>query len=668
LWFTQHNTFQIGRITTTGLITEYPVPTTNSYPIGIAVGSDGAIWFTETNTGKIGRIATGYTDPPVLTVSVSHIGYFTPPQQGATYTVTVSNLAGTGATNGMVTVTESLTSGLTLVSMSGIGWSCLSGESNCTRTDPLAAGSSYPTITVTVNVGATASSPQVNTVSASGGLSAAASASDAAIVTAVAPSVGTITEYKPTTAGSGPHHIVTGPDGALWFTEFKVSRIGRLTTAGTFTEFTVPTAGSGPAGITVGPDGALWFAEYNTNRIGTVSTGGTFHEYPIPTAGSNPLSIVTGPDQNIWFTEYGTGKVGKITTQGVITEYPLYHSYDNPEEITVGPDGALWFAAFNVSSNYIGRLTTAGGLSGYDIPTGSSGPVGIVTGPDGNLWFTEYAGNKIGKVTVDGVFTEFGVASSGSNPHQIVPGPDGALWFTQFGTNQIGRITTTGLVTEYPIPTATSEPIGITVGPDSEIWFAEYNGNKIGRTLAPGPVVPVLSITSTHSGNFMPGQMGATYSVTVSNATGAAVTSNAVTVTEAIPLGLSLVSMAGSGWTCPSGGSACTRSDALPASTSYPPIVVTANVTATQAEQVINQVSVTAVSLPTSNATDPTVIGAFSPCDVNQAGATTVVDVQLVINQALGLAAMANDINRDGRVDVVDVEIVVIAVFGLGCV
>jgi uncharacterized repeat protein (TIGR01451 family) len=266
------------------------------------------------------------------------------------------------------------------------------------------------------------------------------------------------------------------------------------------------------------------------------------------------------------------------------------------------------------------------------------------------------------------VFTEFGVASSGSNPHQIVPGPDGALWFTQFGTNQIGRITTTGLVTEYPIPTATSQPIGITVGPDSEIWFAEYNGNKIGRTVAPGPVVPVLSVTSTHSGNFMPGQMGATYSVTVTNATGAAVTSSTVTVTETLPTGLTLASMAGPGWTCPSGGSTCTRSDALPASTSYPPIVVTANVTATQPEQVVNQVILTAASLPAAKATDLTTIGAYSPCDVTQAGTTTVVDIQLMINQALGLAALANDLNGDGRVDIVDVEIVIIGVFGLGCV
>ena len=52
----------------------------------------------------------------------------------------------------------------------------------------------------------------------------------------------------------------------------------------------------------------------------------------------------------------------------------------------------------------------------------------------------------------------------------------------------------------------------------------------------------------------------------------------------------------------------------------------------------------------------------FSKCDVNQDGVTTVADVQKEINQALGVAAAANDLNGSGSVDVVDVQIVIDAV------
>ncbi len=81
-----------------------------------------------------------------------------------------------------------------------------------------------------------------------------------------------MTEFAIPTAGSGPQIITTGPDGALWFTEFDVNQIGRITTDGTtIAEFLVPTADSGPQGITTGPDGALWFTELNGNKNGRLA-------------------------------------------------------------------------------------------------------------------------------------------------------------------------------------------------------------------------------------------------------------------------------------------------------------------------------------------------------------------------------------------------------------
>ena len=57
----------------------------------------------------------------------------------------------------------------------------------------------------------------------------------------------------------------------------------------------------------------------------------------------------------------------------------------------------------------------------------------------------------------------------------------------------------------------------------------------------------------------------------------------------------------------------------------------------------------------------------YSLCDVSQDGSTNVVDVQLEINEALGVAPAANDLNGDGVVNVVDVQLVINAALGLGC-
>jgi uncharacterized repeat protein (TIGR01451 family) len=126
---------------------------------------------------------TGSAIPPALAITKTHTGNFTQGQQGATYTVTVSNGANAGPTSGTVTVTDTIPSGLTLVSMAGTNWTCASNS--CERSDGLLAGASYQVITVTVNVAGNAAASVTNSVSASGGGSPTANATD---LTTISPS------------------------------------------------------------------------------------------------------------------------------------------------------------------------------------------------------------------------------------------------------------------------------------------------------------------------------------------------------------------------------------------------------------------------------------------------------------------------------------------------
>lgn len=119
-----------------------------NWPQGVAVDAAGRVYIADTDNNAI-RLLTPLTSNAVLGIAKAHGSSFSAGQTGATYSVMVGN-AGTGPTGGTVTVTDALPSGLTLVSMAGTGWSCLSNI--CTRNDALSPGSSYPSITVTVNV------------------------------------------------------------------------------------------------------------------------------------------------------------------------------------------------------------------------------------------------------------------------------------------------------------------------------------------------------------------------------------------------------------------------------------------------------------------------------------------------------------------------------------
>jgi len=58
LWFTISNENRIGRMTTSGTVTQFTVSLSGSVPAGITTGPDGALWFTLNVGGEIGRITT----------------------------------------------------------------------------------------------------------------------------------------------------------------------------------------------------------------------------------------------------------------------------------------------------------------------------------------------------------------------------------------------------------------------------------------------------------------------------------------------------------------------------------------------------------------------------------------------------------------------------------
>jgi uncharacterized repeat protein (TIGR01451 family) len=176
----------------------YTFAVTGGYlPSGLTLAAAGALTgspllggyfnFTITVTDHAGATASQEFDLFVaqassLAIAKSHSGNFVQGQNSAAYNLIVSNASGAGPTNGTVTVTETVPSGMTLVSMAGSGWNCANGSNVCTRGESLNPGASYPPIVATVNVASNAGSPLTNQASVSGGGSAGNNASDSTIV------------------------------------------------------------------------------------------------------------------------------------------------------------------------------------------------------------------------------------------------------------------------------------------------------------------------------------------------------------------------------------------------------------------------------------------------------------------------------------------------------
>ena len=113
---------------------------------------------------------------------------------------------------------------------------------------------------------------------------------------------------------------MTGPDGALWFTNSGNNSIGRIRTTGAVTFYT-GSGISGPQDIPARPDGALWFTNVN-DSIGRITTAGVVANYTgngiSPSFG---LGIAAGSDGALWFANGLDNSIGRITALGAVTNY-----------------------------------------------------------------------------------------------------------------------------------------------------------------------------------------------------------------------------------------------------------------------------------------------------------------------------------------------------------
>jgi len=241
MWFTEFFANLVGKITPAGIITTYPVPTANAMPMGITAGPDANIWFVLDDASGIGRITPGgvITEFPI-------------PTPGATGPATITSDNGCLMCGFMITAGPLDSLWFTIPAANRVGQITMTGV--------------VTTMPVTT-------APPAST-------------------TGTNPSIGAITD---------------GDDGNLWITQNSDGKITRLTTSGVATAFALPSANAQPSSITPGPDGSLWIGNGTGNALikfvglGVKSTP-VITEFTIPTAGAMPTSVALGADGSAWFT------------------------------------------------------------------------------------------------------------------------------------------------------------------------------------------------------------------------------------------------------------------------------------------------------------------------------------------------------------------------------
>ena len=349
-----------------------------------------------------------------------------------------------------------------------------------------------------------------------------------------------------------------------------------------------------PVGVVAGDfngDGKLDLAAVSSNGIVSVLLGngdGTFQSVVTYAAGgASDLSLsIAAYDLNgdgkadLVVSLAGASKVSVLfgTGSGTFQAPVNYVTGGGPQLAAIGDfngDGRADLAVPNANDNNVTVLI--GKAPGFAITS-----VSLAGGTEGNPYSAALS------------------ASGGITPY--------GNWAVSAGRLPPGLTlsASTGVISGTPT-TANGSPFSFSVSVRDSAGTSSQ-AQPLAISIANKPARPDLTIAKSHDGNFMQGQSGAAYRILVSNL-GPDPSSDLVTVTDTLPVGLTATGIAGDGWTCVLSTLACTRSNALPAGAAYPAITVTVIVAADAPASVLNTATVSGggdSNLSNNSGVDPT--------------------------------------------------------------
>ena len=530
-------------------------------PYGATPGTAGLSAINATLSQVTGMQSSALCSPD-LSISKSHVGNFTR-GSAASFTVTVSNVSLLGATNGVVTVNDTLPLGLTPISASGTSWTCSVAVQtfSCVRADSLAIGASYPSITINANVIQSAPVTVTNTAVVGGGGDANLlndTATDTANVVSSA-------DMSVTDAGA-PNPV----------------------TAGSNITYTQVVTNNGPS------------AADNATVVEKIPANTTFVSL-ISAAGWSCLKPLVGGTGNI----VCSNATLPASASGTFTLVVKVNNGTANGTVITGTASVSSSAIDPVSTNNTATVTTIVGTTGPNLSvTNVASPNPVQAGQ--NITYTQVVKNTGSSAATTGTFTEAtpanttfvsitppaGWACGGFPPTCTDPSLGAGVSGTFTVVYKVGAAVAAGTtITDTVTVNASNQSFGANSAIATDVVGSATQADLALSTAAAPPTV-------------LPGN-DITYTQTVTNNGPAAAT--AVSFSEATPPNTTYQSViAPAGWTCttPSvgGTGTVTCTDPTLASGAVADIIVVVNVPPT-----VVAPTITAASTVSSTTSDPTV-------------------------------------------------------------
>ena len=252
----------------------------------------------------------------------------------------------------------------------------------------------------------------------------------------------------PLKEGSGPHNLIVGSDGIVWYAGNLNRLIGRYDpVTKQIEEIMMPDEAARDPHTLIFDDSEehIWFTVQHANMMGRLNVESRQVDLiQSRTPGSRPYGIKMAPDGSVWVVLFGSNKLAHINPNTLEhDEIELPHANSRPRRLEVLEDGRVWFVDY-----------ARGTLGVYDpgeksfnewpLPQGErSLPYGMASDSSGKLWIVAsgvqpnvFLGFNPG---TESFFSATEIQSGGGTiRHMHYHEPSGAVWFGT-DTNFVGR-------------------------------------------------------------------------------------------------------------------------------------------------------------------------------------------------------------------------------------
>jgi virginiamycin B lyase len=240
-------------------------------------------------------------------------------------------------------------------------------------------------------------------------------------------------------------------------------------------------AGSAPHGVIVGPDGAPWITDGGLNaivRVDPVTSEVTVYPLPADRPGANLSTAAFDRIGRIWFTGQ-SGVYGVLDPEsGEMSVYDAPRGR-GPYGITATADGEIYYSS--LAGSYIGAVDLeTGSVAVLDPPTSGAGARRVWSDSRGRLWVSQW---NAGQVAVydpsSDAWREWRLPGDAPMAYAVYVDDDDIVWLSDFGGNALVRFDPgSEEFTSFPLPAQPGNVRQI-LGRGNEIWGAESAADRL---------------------------------------------------------------------------------------------------------------------------------------------------------------------------------------------